>query len=117
MSWPLGQSDAADPVLAFDHAGGDAWTFDKWLTGNVSSNACDEVMLKTPTATAQALVQGERFFAQVPLRSGEMKSRRSARRRSGFRPLRWPLPAISVTRLPILSSCATPSVLTRNSVR
>jgi hypothetical protein len=61
---------AAEAPVSFDTAGGDAWTFDKHLTGRVSPSDCDEVVIESPAGAAIALIADDRFSAEVPLRSG-----------------------------------------------
>jgi cyclomaltodextrinase len=61
---------AAEPSVSFDTAGGDAWTFDKHVTGRVSPSDCDEVIVETPAGAAIALIADGRFSVEVPLRSG-----------------------------------------------
>lgn len=61
---------AAEPPVRFDTVGGDAWTFDKHLTGRVNASECDEVVIKSPAGAATALITQDRFTVEVPLRSG-----------------------------------------------
>jgi glycosidase len=61
---------AAEPPVRFDTAGGDAWTFDKHVTGHVSASDCDEVLVESPAGAAIALITQDRFAVEVPLRSG-----------------------------------------------
>lgn len=63
-------SQASEVPVEFDTAGGDAWTFDKYIEGRVDPSACDEVLIQGPAATAVATLQDHRFRASVPLRSG-----------------------------------------------
>ncbi|HEX7061365.1 MAG TPA: alpha-amylase family glycosyl hydrolase, partial [Woeseiaceae bacterium] len=56
------------PVVTFDTAGGDAWTFDKDIDGRFSAAACEGIVVHTPHATVEASLEDERFFARVPLR-------------------------------------------------
>lgn len=60
---------AGSPVL-LDGAGGDAWTFDKLVTGSVAPGACDRVEVASPLGTAVAILDGGRFTADVPLGEG-----------------------------------------------
>jgi cyclomaltodextrinase len=61
---------AAESPVRFDTAGGDAWTFDKPVTGRVNASECDEVLVESPAGVATALVTQDRFSVEVPLRSG-----------------------------------------------
>ena len=61
---------AAEPPVSFDTTGGDAWTFDKHITGHVSASECEEVRVESPAGVAVALISEDRFSAEVPLRSG-----------------------------------------------
>lgn len=61
---------AAEAPVRFDTTGGDAWTFEKHITGQVSTSDCDEVQVESPTGSAIALISEGRFSAEVPLRSG-----------------------------------------------
>jgi cyclomaltodextrinase / maltogenic alpha-amylase / neopullulanase len=61
---------AAEPPVRFDTTGGDAWTFDKQVTGRVRASDCDEVQVESRAGIAVALISDDRFSAEVPLRSG-----------------------------------------------
>lgn len=61
---------AAESPLRLDAMGGDAWTFDKRVTGYVSASDCDEVRIESPVGAVTALISEDRFSAEVPLRSG-----------------------------------------------
>jgi cyclomaltodextrinase / maltogenic alpha-amylase / neopullulanase len=61
---------AAEPPVRFDTTGGDAWTFDKYVTGRVSVADCDEVLVESPAGAGIALITDDRFSVEVPLRSG-----------------------------------------------
>ncbi|MFC4311287.1 alpha-amylase family glycosyl hydrolase [Steroidobacter flavus] len=57
--------------MEFDTTGGDAWTFDKHVEGRVDPATCDEVSIHGPTGSSVAAIHDRRFWASVPLRSGE----------------------------------------------
>lgn len=61
---------AAEPPVRLDTVGGDAWTFDKRVTGEVEATECDEVEVETPAGVTSAIISENRFSAEVPLRSG-----------------------------------------------
>lgn len=61
---------AAESPVRFDTVGGDAWTFDKRVTGRVSPSDCDEIVIDSPAGDIKALITADRFSAEVPLRSG-----------------------------------------------
>jgi cyclomaltodextrinase / maltogenic alpha-amylase / neopullulanase len=61
----------ADPaVISFDVDGGEAWTFSLPVSGHASPK-CHAVTVQSPLATVNAIRIGERFFADVPLLSGD----------------------------------------------
>ncbi len=60
---------AADP-LSFDTSGGDAWTFEAELSGDLGQHPCDEVIVQSPAGSRQALRLERRFTVKVPLLPG-----------------------------------------------
>jgi cyclomaltodextrinase len=65
----LGCRPAPD-APSFDGGGGDAWTFDKRVTGTAPA-ACDEVRVRSPRGEVVAARQGEAWSAVVPLVAGD----------------------------------------------
>ena len=69
------------PVLAEHRAitlhgdGGDAWTFEKNLEGELPDGGCDRVLVASPSATIEAWQADGRFGAVVPLLEGENEVR------------------------------------------
>jgi hypothetical protein len=59
----FGALPAAEPPVSFDTAGGDAWTFEKYVTGHVSPTDCDEVIVDSPAGAAVALITQDHFSA------------------------------------------------------
>ncbi len=73
QSLSLATSIAEDHGLpvTFDTAGGDAWTFQKIVSGRTAPRECDEVLIQSPGGEARARVQSDNsFVARVSLRSG-----------------------------------------------
>ncbi|WP_116809390.1 alpha-amylase family glycosyl hydrolase [Steroidobacter cummioxidans] len=68
-------SHATDGPVEFDTTGGDAWTLVKRIEGRVDPSACDQVLIRGPAGTAIATLQDHRFWASVPLRSGDNEIR------------------------------------------
>jgi cyclomaltodextrinase len=64
---------AAAP-LAFDTVGGDAWTFDKHVSGRTD---CRQVSVRSPRAEVKAWTGDGRFEAEVPLQAGQNEIRAS----------------------------------------
>lgn len=60
----------AAPPVAFDTAGGDAWTFDKRIEASVAPEACARVSFVSPVGSAEAEPRGNRVVAWVPLAPG-----------------------------------------------
>jgi glycosidase len=60
----------ADAPLALRGAGGDAWTFNKFIDGVVTDGPCDEIVVTSPSGSVRAERSGDRFFAMVSLREG-----------------------------------------------
>src|SRR5689334_17125435 len=60
----------ADPSVAFTTDGGDAWTFEKTISAQVSGDGCDEVTMMSPVATIVARASGGRAEAIIPLAPG-----------------------------------------------
>jgi cyclomaltodextrinase / maltogenic alpha-amylase / neopullulanase len=71
----------SDPVPAEHRAitlygdGGDAWTFEKKLEGELPDGGCDRVLVASPSATIEAWQANGRFGAAVPLLEGENEVR------------------------------------------
>jgi hypothetical protein len=71
----------SDPVPAEHRAvtlygdGGDAWTFQKNLEGELPDGGCDRVLVASPSATIEAWQVDGRFGAVVPLLEGENEVR------------------------------------------
>lgn len=86
-------SCTAAAQVELDTTGGDAWTFDKYVTGRRNPSTCDEVIVETPAGSVRATVEGARFWAQAPLVSGsnELHARcnRDGREVSRSTPQRW----------------------------
>jgi glycosidase len=76
----VGAAQAAEAVLDFATAGGDAWTFSKRVTGRVDTTQCDDVYVQAPGASVIAIIDGTQFSAEVPLRSGSNELRAFCRR-------------------------------------
>lgn len=56
--------------VTFATTGGDAWTFDKEITGTVAPGQCDEVEIRTPAGMTTVRPADVRFSAHVNLWSG-----------------------------------------------
>ncbi len=86
MGAPAGASasDSGRPertaAIALDTAGGDTWTFDRPITGNVASAACNSVIVESPAGEVRAVLQGRHFLANIHLHSGINAVRASCRR-------------------------------------
>lgn len=61
----------AEEPVAFNTAGGDAWSFDKLIEGSVAPGACDEVTIFSPLAAVSTQPIGERFMARMKLAEGD----------------------------------------------
>lgn len=61
----------AAPIVALETHGGDAWTFELRISGEVSGGTCDRVELRSQSATIDALQVDGRFVAEVPLLAGD----------------------------------------------
>ena len=55
--------------------GGDTWTFEKALEGELPDGGCDRVLVASPRATVEAWQAGGRFSAVVPLLEGDNEVR------------------------------------------
>lgn len=67
---PLPGFAAADPpAVTFETTGGDAWTFEKRVQGTFAP-ACERIVIHARRDTIEASLDGERFFAEVPLQEG-----------------------------------------------
>lgn len=64
-------SFAAEPELAFDTYGGEAWTFSLQLSGQAPNRDCDTVIVHSPPGDVTATRLEHRFEAHAPLQSGE----------------------------------------------
>jgi cyclomaltodextrinase / maltogenic alpha-amylase / neopullulanase len=62
---------AAHDLIWFDTVGGDAWTFEKTITGATVQGACDAVVIDSPRGSIIATLRGQRYTARVPLRGGD----------------------------------------------
>jgi cyclomaltodextrinase len=62
---------ATEPPLAFDTAGGDAWTFEKVIEARVRAGRCDTVAIKGPLGTTNVRPVRERVVARIPLAPGD----------------------------------------------
>ena len=62
---------AGSAPIELDTSGGDAWTFDKFITGKINSSACDEVIVEGPAGSVRAAVDADRFSASTPLIDGK----------------------------------------------
>jgi cyclomaltodextrinase len=71
---------AADVPVEFDTTGGDAWTFDKHVEGRVDRSVCDAVTIEGAAGSTVATVHDNRFWASVPLHSGENEIRARCQR-------------------------------------
>jgi cyclomaltodextrinase / maltogenic alpha-amylase / neopullulanase len=71
------------PVITLDTAGGDTWRFVHSVTGRISPGACKSVIVESPAGAARALVLGDRFTADVKLRSGQNAVRAKCALRHG----------------------------------
>src|SRR5690349_23258228 len=71
----ISEPTAEAPMIEFDTAGGDAWTFKKQLSGYFQPGACDAVRLDTPSDSSTAALHGNRFLGRIPLRSGSNEIR------------------------------------------
>jgi cyclomaltodextrinase / maltogenic alpha-amylase / neopullulanase len=84
-------TDSRAIVLQGD--GGDAWTFEKRLEGELPDGGCDEVLVASPRATVQAWQADGRFGAVVPLLEGDNEVRAICRLgatdRSVSQPQHW----------------------------
>jgi cyclomaltodextrinase / maltogenic alpha-amylase / neopullulanase len=66
---------AHDRAITFSGDGGDAWTFEKHLEGELPDGGCDRVLVASPRATVEAWQADGRFGALVPLVEGENEVR------------------------------------------
>lgn len=84
---------AASPPIELDTSGGDAWTFDKFITGRVAPSACDEVIVDGPAGSVRAAVNEDRFSVSTPLLEGEnaisARCTRDGREIARSTPQRW----------------------------
>jgi cyclomaltodextrinase len=66
---------AQNRAITFRGDGGDAWTFDKNVEGELPDGGCDEVLVASPRATVEAWQANGRFGAIVPLLEGDNEVR------------------------------------------
>jgi cyclomaltodextrinase / maltogenic alpha-amylase / neopullulanase len=66
---------ADNRAIAFQGHGGDAWTFEKILEGQLPDGGCDKVLIASPRATVEAWQANGRFGAVVPLFEGDNEVR------------------------------------------
>ncbi len=57
-------------TIVFDTAGGDTWRFERTVTGRLAPGACKTVTVESPSGEARAFLHGNRFAANIRLRSG-----------------------------------------------
>lgn len=61
----------SESALTFDTPGGEAWTFQKLVSGHVRPGKCEAVLISSPRGQIRASVANDHtFVARVPLRSG-----------------------------------------------
>jgi cyclomaltodextrinase / maltogenic alpha-amylase / neopullulanase len=68
-------TSAENQAITLRGDGGDAWTFEKDLEGELPDGGCDEVLLTSPRATVEAWQADGRFGAVVPLLEGDNEVR------------------------------------------
>jgi cyclomaltodextrinase / maltogenic alpha-amylase / neopullulanase len=61
--------------ITLEGDGGDAWTFDKNLKGELPESGCDSVLIASPGETVEAWQADGRFGAVVPLQEGDNEVR------------------------------------------
>jgi cyclomaltodextrinase / maltogenic alpha-amylase / neopullulanase len=66
---------AENRAITFRGSGGDAWTFEKNLEGELPDGGCDRVLVASPRATVEAWQADGRFGAVVPLLEGDNEVR------------------------------------------
>jgi glycosidase len=66
---------ADDGIIALEGEGGDAWSFEKNLGGDLPDGGCDRVVIASPRATVEAWQAEGRFGAVVPLLEGDNEVR------------------------------------------
>jgi hypothetical protein len=66
---------AGTQPITLEGDGGDAWTFDKNLDGELPAGGCDRVLVISPRATVEAWQADGRFGAVVPLQEGDNEVR------------------------------------------
>jgi glycosidase len=66
---------AGTQPITLEGDGGDAWTFDKNLEGELPENGCDRVLVTSPRATVEAWQADGRFGAVVPLQEADNEVR------------------------------------------
>jgi cyclomaltodextrinase / maltogenic alpha-amylase / neopullulanase len=71
---------ADNQAIALQGEGGDAWTFEKVVEGELPGGGCDRVLIASPRATVEAWQADGRFGAVVPLFEGDNVVRAICRR-------------------------------------
>ena len=71
---------AQNQAITLQGGGGDAWTFEKDLKGELPDGGCDRVLVASPRATVEAWQADGRFGAIVPLLEGDNEVRAICRR-------------------------------------
>ena len=66
---------AGNRAITLQGDGGDAWTFEKNVEGELPDGGCDEVLVASPRATVEAWQAEGRFGAVVPLLEGDNEVR------------------------------------------
>jgi cyclomaltodextrinase len=88
-----GATLAEDRAITLEGDGGDAWTFEKNLEGQLPDGGCDRVVIASPGATVEAWQADGRFGGVVPLLEGDNEVRAICRLgeadRSVSEPQRW----------------------------
>ena len=72
---PPGVVLGQERVIALTGSGGDAWTFEKPLEGEVPDRGCDRVLVASSRATVEAWQTDGRFGVVVPLLEGDNEVR------------------------------------------
>jgi cyclomaltodextrinase / maltogenic alpha-amylase / neopullulanase len=84
---------AENRAITLQGEGGDAWTFEKKLEGELPDGGCDRVLIASPRATVEAWQAAGRFGAIVPLLEGDNEVRATCHLgktdRSASQPQRW----------------------------
>jgi hypothetical protein len=70
-----GATLAENRTITLKGDGGDAWTFRKYLEGELPDTGCERVLVTSPRATVEAWQADSRFGAVVPLWEGDNEVR------------------------------------------